>query len=151
MCGISLDMSVKDRIPLFLGMIFIVLHHTQGTTDISSSFAHLGYGKVCEAVYGNSCLNALHLTIRKFYLGKDYKYTCIFCHTALFTVLLLLPLDQQIFIYNGILGRVASPINFSCFFQMFFFSRNWILLVPVRAYETKVSEMKLLWTFPHTI
>lgn len=44
------DVSIEDRISLFLGMVFIVL----GTTDIPSSFLHLGYGKFCEAVYGIS-------------------------------------------------------------------------------------------------
>lgn len=44
------DVSIEDRISLFLGMVFIVL----GTTDIPSSFPHLGYGKFCEAVYGIS-------------------------------------------------------------------------------------------------
>lgn len=44
------DVSIEDRISLFLGMVFIVL----GTTDIPSSFPYLGYGKFCEAVYGIS-------------------------------------------------------------------------------------------------
>lgn len=77
------------------------------------------------------------MTRRRFCLGQGWLVLlCHLSHSALTLLLLLLCLDQHILIYNGIWSRETSPI-ISCFFQIFFFPRKWILLVSVRAYQNK--------------
>lgn len=132
-------------------MILMVLCHTLEAMHIPALCFYLEYGKSCQATYGNVCLDALYLTIRKFCMGQGLQYySCAISHTALLPLLLLiLPLGQQIY-HNGTWSRVASSSTFSCFF-LIFFSRNWIFLVSVKSHETEVTEVKLLWFLLYNI
>lgn len=65
------DMSIEGRIPFVPGHdIFSTSLHS-GDHRYSLFIPHVGDGKFCEVMYAthNICLNALHLTIRKFYMG----------------------------------------------------------------------------------
>lgn len=98
-------------------IIFIALQHTLETTDIPASFPHLGYGKFYETVSRNICLNALHLTTRKFCVGQGLQASLLSITHTFPSSTSLHPSPTNLY-YNGNWGR--SPITFFCSFQMFF-------------------------------